>query len=130
MLAAVGSVFAALCWVNCVAIEKWEQESGKILPMSIRAARSHKLDAQVSDCTTRWGQRRLHHFCLAIACVALVGGAGFFCAGQITLGALSFAAAISAGLLFVLDHSRLPAFPLRVAADAALLTPLLLLFVR
>jgi hypothetical protein len=129
-IAMIGGLFAALCWVNCIAIEKWEQESGKILVVPVRNPRSHNPEARTSDRTTRWGQRRLHHICLVIASVALVSGASFCCAGQITVAALSFAAVGSAGLLFVLDRSRLPAFPLRVAADAALLTPLLLLFVR
>jgi hypothetical protein len=129
MLLAIAAFFAALCWLNCIAIEKWEG-SREFLPGPVRTRRTHDLKGQKSDRTTRWGQRHLRRICLAIASAALVSGAALLCAGQMAGARLSFAAAISAGLFFALDRSRLPAFPLRVAADAALLTPLLLLFVR
>jgi hypothetical protein len=43
--------------------------------------------------------------------------------------ALYFACAISAGVFPVLDRSRLDSSQLRIAADAALLTPLLFIAV-
>jgi hypothetical protein len=129
-LVGIAAFFAALCWVNCIAIEKWEQASGNVVVVPIRTRLSHNLKAQISDHTTSWGQRHLRPICFAIASAALVSGAVLLCAGQFAGAGLSFASAVSAGLFFALDRSRLPAFPLRVAADAALLTPLLLLFVR
>ncbi len=118
-LAVLAALFAALCWVNCIAIEKWElRDSGPLLGWP------------VADGTARWGQRRLRALCIATAALALVSAAAFLYIGQLTGAGVLFAAALSSALFFRLDRSALSAFTLRVTADAVLLTPLLLLFLR
>ncbi len=102
-------LFAALCSLNCIAIEFWEWgRSGKAAPI-------HPL--------TAWVGARVHWTALAIAALALVLMpfeplrplfiAGIFSAGSfVWLGARS---------------DSLPLNTLRMLADAALLSPLLLL---
>jgi hypothetical protein len=101
--------FAALCWINCVGIEKWECEGP-----------TPALNSHVS---TRWASLHLRSivttialFCIAAALLAPTSG----------LAAVYLAALLSSGLLFVLDarSSHLSPLHLRIAADAALLTPL------
>ena len=90
-------LFAVLCWLNCVAIEDWEH---------------HR----------RGGRIR------ALAGLAIAAG----CLSMPTLPSpparwLAVAATLSGALFLVLDRSRLRAGGRRIAADLALLTPLLLL---
>jgi hypothetical protein len=89
-------LFAVLCWLNCVAIEDWEQHrDGKRM---------------------QW----LAGFAIAAGCLSLFGlvsPPGRW---------LAVAAALSAVLFLVLDRSRLQPGGRRIAADLALLTPLLL----
>jgi hypothetical protein len=89
-------LFAALCWLNCLAIEDWEQHSGgrriRLLALLTIAASS----AALTELTTHpasW---------------------------------LAVAASLSGALFLVLDRSRITAAGRRIAADLALLTPLLL----
>ena len=90
-------LFAVLCWLNCVAIEDWEQ---------------HRQENQV-----QW-----------LAGLASVAGVlSVFCLASQPARWLALAAALSAVLFLVLDHSRLQTGGRRIAADLALLTPLLLL---
>jgi hypothetical protein len=89
-------LFAVLCWLNCGAIEDWEQHH-----------RGHRI---------RW-----------LAVLAIVAG----CAGLFELVShparwLAMAAVLSAASLLMLDQSRMTAAGRRIAADLALLTPLLL----
>jgi hypothetical protein len=97
--------FALLCWINCVGIEKWE---GGVL-----------------HATTRWAGLHLRPIVTMTALFSL--GAALL-APSPGLAAVYLAAAGSSGLLFVLDarSSRLSPLYLRIAADAALLTPLAL----
>jgi hypothetical protein len=98
-------LFALLCWINCAGIEKWE------------GGRPHR--------STRWVSVHLRSIASAIAMLALVAAV---LAPTRGLAALYLAALGSSGALFLLDarSSRLPAMHVRIAADAALLTPLAL----
>ncbi len=111
LLPAVG-VFAILCWLNCVAIESWERRSA-----GSRTSSAHP--------TTVWAARHLPSLALGAVVLSLT---------LVWIGRhdqmrvyLFLAAAMSALLLFWLGRRRkyLTAIQLRVAADAALLTPLL-----
>jgi hypothetical protein len=67
--------------------------------------------------------------CVALAATmagaqSILWGSSFF-GSSVAMSVLDFACALSAGLFLVLDRSRLSAFHLRIAADVALLTPLL-----
>ncbi len=98
LVAAAMAVFGALCWLNCVAIARWE--------------RARDLDA-----ATAWAADHFH----AVA-TAVVGLAALLMPVQPDLAA---ACILSAGLLLVLERLRLQAMLLRALADAALLTPML-----
>ncbi len=95
-----GLLFAGVCWLNCTAINKWES----------------------ADCSA------------GLAAWRWLLGFGLLCAGCVVVlllhapVLLSFACALSACLLCVLDRvrRRLDATGLRALADAALLTPLVL----
>jgi hypothetical protein len=90
-------LFAVLCWLNCVAIEDWEQ---------------HRTGNRI-----QW----LAGLAMAASCISLFG--------LVNQPArwLALAAALSAALFLLLDRSRLAAGGRRIAADLALLTPLLLI---
>lgn len=120
-------LFAALCWLNCIAIEKWEQSP---LPDGTAgSARNRNLPAQTNDLTTRWGQRHLRLIGAAVVSSAVLAAVLLLHSNPAAAG-LCFAAALSAALLIALERSALSAPHLRIAADAALLTPLLLFFLR
>jgi hypothetical protein len=89
-------LFAALCWLNCVAIEDWEQHHGG---------------------------RRIQW--LAVATIA-AGCAALFQVMNRSACWLAIAVILSGVFFLVLDRSRLTAAGRRIAADLALLTPLLL----
>jgi hypothetical protein len=95
--------FALLCWINCVSIEKWE------------AGNPHS--------TTRWASLHLRSI---VTMIALFSLAGAVLAPSRGLMAVYLAALLSSGLLIALDARRTHFSPLhlRIAADAALLTPL------
>jgi hypothetical protein len=97
--------FALLCWINCVSIEKWE------------AGNPHS--------TTRWASLHLRSI---VTMIALLSLSGALLAPSRGLMAVYVAALLSSGLLFLLDarSSHFSPLHLRVAADAALLTPLAL----
>lgn len=109
-LALVTLLFAALCCLNCFAIEEWEQ-----------AAFSPGFSVH---------PRRVPVSAVALAVAAAAAALAIDTRGPVTVAAL-----LSALLLFALDrlHVRTPrhaaratALALRIAADAVLLTPLLL----
>jgi hypothetical protein len=102
-LAPAVAFFAMLCWINCVSIEKWE------------AGDPHS--------TTRWASLHLRQI---VTMIALFSLAGALLAPSRGLMAVYLAALLSSGLLFALDarSSHFSALHLRIAADAALLTPL------
>jgi hypothetical protein len=89
-------IFAVLCWLNCVAIEDWEQ---------------HHQGSRI------WW---LAAMAIVASCLSLFG--------LVSQPArwLDVAAVWSAALFLVLDRSRLQPGGRRIAADLALLTPLLL----
>jgi hypothetical protein len=95
--------FALLCWINCVSIEKWE------------AGNLHS--------TTRWASLHLRPI---VTIIALFSLAAALLAPSRGLMAVYLAALLSSALLFVLDarSSHFSPLHLRIAADAALLTPL------
>jgi hypothetical protein len=86
-------IFAALCWLNCVAIEDWEQHRGG---------------------------RRIQS--LAVLTIAASAGAHWELLNRPARW-LAVAAILSAVIFLVLDRSRLTATGRRIAADLALLTP-------
>jgi hypothetical protein len=97
--------FALLCWINCVGIEKWEGGNPHVM--------------------TRWASLHLRSIATMIA---LFSFAAALLAPSRGLMAVYLAALLSSGLLLALDarSSRLSPLHLRIAADAALLTPLAL----
>jgi hypothetical protein len=99
------ALFALLCWINCAGIEKWE--------------------GGYPHATTRWASLHLRAIAGAIGVLALVAAWRSPTTG---LTALYLAAWASSGLLFWLDarSERLKPLHRRIAADAALLTPLAL----
>jgi hypothetical protein len=89
-------LFAVLCWLNCVAIEDWEQRrpASRIRWLSgLAIAASFLILPDLASHPARW---------------------------------LAMAAVLSATLFLILDRSRLAAGGRRIAADLALLTPLLI----
>jgi hypothetical protein len=93
-------LFGALCWLNCVAIARWER-------------------AQDTDAATAWAAT---HFGITIAVVMAA-----IALLLLTVPAIGTACAISAMLLLLLERARPNTLLLRALADAALLTPLALL---
>jgi hypothetical protein len=98
--------FAALCWINCVGIQKWEAGGA-------------------AHATTRWASLHLRAI---VTMVALFAVAAAVFAPSPGLTSVYLAACFSSGLLLLLDarSTRLSPLHLRIAADAALLTPLAL----
>lgn len=103
-LVACLSLFTALAWLNCSAIEKWElpEHQTRILP---------------------------HATILGAICFTLAASLLFVDANA---SALACAAGISAILLAMLDHARAKISPLtlRTLADSVLLTPLILIVMQ
>jgi hypothetical protein len=122
VLAFLAALFASLCWLNCVAIDKWER------PLE-RQVRAH-----AANPTTKWGQQNLRLIGALIAIAAAAAGGAFFGIKQNVAAELCLAGSASAFLLAALDRaypdSRVSAFHFRIAADAALLTPVLLIALR
>lgn len=101
----LAAIFAALCWWNCVAIELWEHPA-------MDRARWHF--------STRWLARHLGPVALALAALAAV--LSFTTSRQVA------AAEVLTAVLFYLLQRRaahLSTNTLRLAVDAALLTPVL-----
>lgn len=115
-------LFAALCWLNCVAIETWEQSSID--------TRTDTLEPHV---TTRLLGSCIPVASVTIALVGLITALYAFFHFETALAACCIAALFSALLLFSLDIAcrSMSSIQLRVAVDAALLTPLFVLpFIR
>ncbi len=111
--------FAALCWLNCVAIEHWETMG--------------ELDRSCSHmhATTEWAGRNLARIALTVCGIALyIQSALTTLPFTPSLRLVFLSAALSAAALFTLDRFRrnLSSMQLRAAADAVLLTPLFFLF--
>jgi hypothetical protein len=111
------ALFAALCWLNCVAIEGWENGSG--LDASANA------DAHP---TTRWTANHLRAAALVLAAISGLASAGALAHSSWT--ALLYLAILASSAIFVAidsNRERFSTLGLRIGADMALLTPLLLL---
>jgi hypothetical protein len=109
-------LFALLCWLNCVAIERWENPGST---QNDALAATHP--------TTRWTASHFQPAALILA--TLAGSLAVLNATHPGPMALSLATLISASLLAIVDrlHARFPTIALRVMADLSLLTPLLCL---
>jgi hypothetical protein len=129
MLLPTTSLFAALCWLNCVAIEVWEHGAA-----AERAPR-HEANAKLASSSASIAQTNLTtrfvgaHFVIVCGVLAVASGTlGLMSGGgQEGMSALDFAVTAAVLLLALLHarRTRLTAMQLRIAADAALLTPLL-----
>jgi hypothetical protein len=115
-------VFAAICWLNCVAIERWENLSP-----------NGQLQSPGAHQSTRWTAKHLSSAAMALAALsgliatALMLGLG---SDNYRKTIAIYLATLTAALVLALadrsrdDFSRLH---LRIAADLALLTPLIFL---
>lgn len=110
-LAIPAILFSSLCWLNCSAIETWEWES---------AAEA----AGVPSTSARWASRHLSIIAIAVALLAAV--INFLLLAPSTFCLAAFWSAIALALLGAC-RSQLRVTVLRVAADAALCTPLFVL---
>jgi hypothetical protein len=122
LLMAIVVFFAAICWLNCAAIEKWER------------ARETPGEHQTIHRTTRWAQKYLQVLCAAVAIITLVIAIiSRTMSAPSAVAAIFLSCAIAAAGLMVLDRSqargRHTSFHLRVAADAAMLSPLIFVLV-
>lgn len=109
--------FAALCWLNCVAIEKWER-----IRDAVGAPTPHR--------TTLWAGGWLRLLCGGIALAAVAeAGASRTNGASAAVPAIFLACAMTATGFAALDfwqaRSRVSAFHLRIAADAVMLSPLI-----
>jgi hypothetical protein len=115
--------FSALCSLNCVAIQTWEdQEAAQEVVHSILSRKNARLGSH--PWTTFLGR----HLAAWSVLLMGIGIVGIVTAPNQTLALPWAAIAASAGVFRLLLHWRrsLSALTLRIAADAALLTPLLL----
>lgn len=109
------ALFAALCWLNCIAIERWENE---FVPDGFAS----------SNVTTLWAAQHLRPAAIILAAIS-----GLMCAitGARSLPvALVYAAAVCSCSVFVIVDRKKESFSaiyLRILADLALLTPLFVL---
>jgi hypothetical protein len=109
-LAPAGVLFALLCWLNCVAIERWEGRG-------VVGEHAHP--------STHWAARHLNALLVASACAAAALAVFRHTVGRPTALAPYLACAFL--LLAGLERYRLrlSVDSLRIFADVALLTPLL-----
>ena len=106
-------LFAILCWINCVAIEKWE--AGGRTPLGTSPGAS-------THPSTRWAAAHLRSI-VSLTGVCFIAAAGLAPTSGLT--AVYLAGLLSSCLFLALDARRSLFSPLflRIAADAALLTP-------
>ena len=125
LFAAAVFTFGAVCWLNCVAIQTWEdaEASEEIVHTILSRTQGGDLETRPPGLTEFLGGH-LTVFASAVGALALAFAV--VTAGS-PVALLFAAAALSAGLFLALIRysHRLGALPLRIAADAALLTPLL-----
>jgi len=120
------ALLSALFWLNCFAIESWESGPRKD-PLALR---NDALNGHESRPARAWLAGNVRFVAFAVMATA----AGFVAEDlrhhkAFTASSIYFSILISAAILFYLDgaQTRLSALRLRIAADAALLTPLLFL---
>jgi hypothetical protein len=111
------ALFAALCWLNCVAIERWEN-----------LAPDEQLRSPDAHPSTRWAVEHFRAVALVWAAVAAAFASASIASIPRTL-AVYLALTTSALCLAAIDlyREKLSSLHLRIAADAALLTPLIFL---
>jgi hypothetical protein len=135
-LAVPVTILAALAWLNCTAIERWEREAaGTAVDFLDEGPMLLPPEASLSGtgAPNSNGKARLRPTSVvSIGSVLGVAGLLLACGMAFALprpAALTAAAAASALLLALLDRtrSRLSPLALRAAADLVLLTPLVLL---
>lgn len=118
-------VFGSICWLNCVAIQTWEdaEAAHEVMHTILSNAQDHEVASRPKGLTGILGSH-LREFAWSAVVVAV---ALTFAAVRTPVSLLFAAAGISAALFVGLIRysHRLDALPLRIAADAALLTPLL-----
>jgi hypothetical protein len=109
------ALFAALCWLNCVAIERWEN----LTPTG-------HLQSHDTHSTTRWVADRFQPVTLSLAVISAAVASAAITSNPETLP-LYLAVTTGALCLTAIDvfREKLSSIHLRVAADAALLTPLI-----
>jgi hypothetical protein len=124
--------FGAACWLNCVAIQTWEDGEARREGAQdhFAASRAHELDdpqgrASRAALTDFLGN---HLTAFAVVTGALALGLTAFPAGRLVWPLFLAVAASSLVFLALIRRAgRLSALSLRVLADGALLTPLLFL---
>jgi hypothetical protein len=116
--------FGAVCWLNCVAIQTWEDhERGSEVMHAILSGPQSNPETSGHGWTRFLGEH-LAAFSGLVCALSLVAAAGTM---ENRAGLLFLAIALSAGAFLVLTRlsHRVSVLTLRIAADAALLTPLL-----
>jgi hypothetical protein len=111
------AIFAALCWLNCIAIERWEN-----------LAHAGHLQSPDTHRTTLWVAKHFRLTALSLAAISAAFALASIASNPKTFS-LYLAAMTAALCLAAIDHlhQNLSSLHLRVAADAALLTPLMLI---
>lgn len=120
------ALLAALFWLNCVAIEAWESRSGEHSNSRVKET----ANGEERWLAGAWPAGRVRGLAVAVGIAAVTCVAGQRRSGAaLVLPSIYFFILISASILFYLDGApnRLTPLRLRIAADAALLTPLLIL---
>ncbi len=118
-----GTLFAVLCWLNCVAIEIWEAA-----PTGCGRALGSHLSTRATRLTiTHCMSGRLQSYCLGLGIVSLVVTALTATVDQ-RVAAVAGCIAVSAFLLCILDRckTRFAPVSVRALADAVLMSPILL----
>lgn len=127
ILAAAVFTFGAACWLNCVAIQMWEDtESAQEITHTILAGAPHSRGTANPQGLTKFLGQHLTGFAIG---VGLLSFALSLMTAHSHLWPLFAAVTVSALLFLALARNshRFSALSLRIAADAALLTPLLFL---
>ncbi len=125
LLIAAIFTFGMACWLNCVAIQTWEDaEASREIVHTILSGRTVEQEEQRSKGLTQFLGTHLTAFAIVVGLFS----AGFATATVGTSVCLLFVSVtVSAGLFLALIRSsdHFSALTLRIAADTALLTPLL-----
>lgn len=118
--------FGMVCWLNCVAIQTWEDREASSEPMYAILCRNPKQEEVKQAGLTKLLGAHLMKFALAIGGMSLGLTVAFWRSGFCPLFAsVTISAALFAGLIH--SENRFNALSLRIAADLVLLTPLIFL---
>jgi hypothetical protein len=127
VLLAAAFVFGAACWLNCVAIQTWEdEEASHELVHTILSSAPRVQRGDTSRSVTQFLGTYRTAFAVAVGLLGILFAIKTMNGSAYPLFA---SVAISAVIFLALAHNsnRFSALSLRIAADAALLTPLLFL---